>query len=38
LWQSLVVALAAFVPVLLVSTLGHWFFWTLRSGRDRVAA
>ena len=38
LWQSLVVALAAFVPALLLSTLGHWFFWTLRSGRDRVAA
>jgi len=38
LWQSLAVALAAFVPVLLVSTLGHWFYWTLRSSRDRVAA
>ena len=38
LWQSPAVALAAFLPVLLVSTLGHWFFWTLRASRDRVAA
>jgi len=38
LWQSHAVALAAFVPVLLVSTVGHWFFWMLRSSRDRVVA
>ena len=38
LWQSLLVVLAAFVPVLLASTLGHWFFWTRHSGRDHVAA
>jgi hypothetical protein len=38
LLDSLVVALAAFLPVLLGSVLAHWFFWTSRSGRDRVAA
>lgn len=38
LLDSTVVALAVFLPILLVSVLGHWLFWTLRSGRDRVAA
>jgi hypothetical protein len=36
--DSLRVAVPAFLPVLLVSVLGHWLFWTFRSGRDRVAA
>jgi hypothetical protein len=31
-------ALAAFVPVLALSGLGHWLFWTLRSRDGRVAA
>ena len=31
-------ALAAFVPVLVLSGLGHWLFWTLRSREGRVAA
>ena len=31
-------ALAAFLPVLAVSGLGHWLYWTLRSGSGRVAA
>jgi len=32
------IALAAFLPVLAVSGLGHWLYWTLRSGSGRVAA
>lgn len=32
------IALMAFVPVLAVSGLGHWLYWTLRSGSGRVAA
>jgi hypothetical protein len=35
---SLGVATAAFVPVLLLSALGHWAYWTARSERKRVAA
>ena len=31
-------ALPAFVPVVAVSALGHWLFWTLRPGAGRVAA
>ena len=31
-------ALPAFVPVVAVSALGHWLFWTLRTGTGRVAA
>jgi hypothetical protein len=31
-------ALPAFVPVIVVSALGHWLLWTLRSGTGRVAA
>ena len=30
--------LPAFVPVMAVSALGHWLFWTLRPGAGRVAA
>ena len=30
--------LAAFVPVLAVSSLGHWAFWTLRTAPRRVNA
>ena len=30
--------LPAFVPVIAVSALGHWLFWTLRPGAGRVAA
>lgn len=30
-------ALPAFVPVVAVSALGHWLFWTLRPGAGRVA-
>ena len=29
--------LPAFVPVIAVSALGHWLFWTLRPGAGRVA-
>lgn len=32
------VALGAFLPVLAVSSLGHWVYWTLRAGSGRVAA
>jgi hypothetical protein len=31
-------ALVAFVPVLALSGLGHWLFWTLRSREGRVTA
>jgi hypothetical protein len=30
--------LPAFIPVVAVSALGHWLFWTLRRGTGRVAA
>jgi hypothetical protein len=30
--------LPAFVPVIAVSALGHWLYWTLRPGAGRVAA
>jgi hypothetical protein len=30
--------LPAFVPVVAVSALGHWLYWTLRPGAGRVAA
>jgi hypothetical protein len=29
--------LPAFVPVIAVSALGHWLYWTLRPGAGRVA-
>jgi hypothetical protein len=32
------VALAAFLPLLAISGLGHWLYWMLRSGSGRVAA
>ena len=31
-------ALPAFVPVVAVSALAHWLFWTLQPGSGRVAA
>ena len=36
--DSLLVAVPAFVLVIAVSGLGHWLFWTLRSGSGRVPA
>jgi hypothetical protein len=36
--DSLWVAVAACVPVIAVSGLGHWLFWTLRRGPGRVTA
>ena len=36
--DSLLVAVPAFVLVIAVSGLGHWLFWTLRSGAGRVPA
>lgn len=37
-FDFLVSTLPAFVPVVAVSALGHWLFWTLRPGAGRVAA
>jgi len=36
--DALLVAMPAFVLVIAVSGLGHWLFWTLRSGSGRVPA
>jgi hypothetical protein len=36
--DSLLVVVPAFVLVVAVSGLGHWLFWTLRSGSGRVPA
>ena len=36
--DSLLVVVPAFVLVIAVSGLGHWLFWTLRSGSGRVPA
>ena len=38
LLDSLLVVVPAFVLVIAVSGLGHWLFWTLRSGAGRVPA
>jgi len=38
LLDSLLVVVPAFVLVIAVSGLGHWLFWTLRSGSGRVPA
>ena len=35
--EFLGIALAAFVPMLGLSALGHWLYWTLRSREGRVA-
>jgi hypothetical protein len=37
-FEYLRLAVAAFVPVLVISGLGHWLFWTLRASQGRVAA
>lgn len=34
----LLVVVPVFVPVIAISGLGHWLFWTLRSGAGRVPA
>lgn len=37
-FDGLRATLPAFVPVVAVSALGHWLFWTLRPGNGHVAA